>query len=188
MSNYSDETGMAFVAAIGLIIAYFLSKEPEDYVIDRRTAEDCWYPPTCDIMTSLVPRLAANDIVYNKAAAIADADATVSSLFARFKQDVLPTIYQPMCQANGYNATTTQLLANDAYNKTVQDGAKTILDNIKAYSNIRQGDLQVMAQIIGSIKNSISQSVVGGYSNQIGFGDVFSAAMGIGGKIVGAGD
>lgn len=188
MSSYSDETGMAFVAAIGLIIAYFLSKEPEDYVITRRNAEDCWYPPTCNIMTTLVPSLASKDIEYSKASAIADADNTVTSLFARFKQDVLPTIYQPMCQANGYNATTTQLLANDAYNKTVQDGAKTILDNIKTYANIRQGDLQVMAQIISSIKNSLDNCVVGGYNQQIGFGDVFSAAMGVGGKILGAGD
>ena len=166
MSNFTDKTGMAFVAALGLIIAYFLKYEPEDYVISRRNSEECWYPPTCNIMTNLVPTLALRDAEYNKANAILDADDTVKGLFARFKQDVLPTIYQPLCQANGYNATTTQLLANDAYNKTVQDSAKVILDNIKMYSTIRQGDLQIMGMLIGAIKDSIDNVPVGGnFSN-----------------------
>ena len=180
----SNEIGMAFVGALGSIVAYFLKYEPEDYVISRRNSEECWYPPTCNIMTTLVPTLATRDIEYNKANAIADADGVVTSLFARFKQDVLPTIYQPMCQANGYNATTTQLLANDAYSKTVQDGAKTILDNIKTYSTIRQGDLQIMGMLIGAIKDSIDNIGLSGFQEGTDPSAAMKAAFEVGVKLL----
>lgn len=152
MSTASD----TFINALVPIVAFFLAKSPEDYTYAIRNSEECWYPPTCAIMTNLIPRLTNKDVEYSRETAMADADATVQGLFARFRQDSLPVIYQPMCQANGYNATTTQLLVNDAYNKTVQDGAKTILDNIGKYAGIRQNDLQVMAQLIGAIKNSLT--------------------------------
>ena len=47
-----------------------------------------------------------------------------------------------------------QLLANNAYAKTVSEGAKVVLDNIQRYGGIRVSDLQVMSQLIGAIRNS----------------------------------
>ena len=47
-----------------------------------------------------------------------------------------------------------QLLANNAYAKTVSEGAKVVLDNIQRYAGIRVSDLQVMSQLIGAIRNS----------------------------------
>lgn len=145
-----------WVTALVPMVAFFLAKDPEDYTYAVRNAEDCWYPPTCAVMTELIPRLTNKDIEYSKTTAIADAQATVNNIFENFKDDTLAQVYQPQCIANGYNSTTMQLLVNNAYAKTVSEGAKVTLDNIQRYAGIRVADLQVMAQLISSIKNSLT--------------------------------
>ena len=153
MAQPADASG-TFIEALVPIIAYLMAKDPEDYTYAIRNAEDCWYPPTCAIMTDLVPRLTSKDLEYDKSNAIADAQATVNNIFETFKDEALVQVYQPECIANGYNSTTMQLLVNNAYAKTVSEGAKVVLDNIQKYAGIRVSDLQVMSQLIGAIRNS----------------------------------
>lgn len=153
MAQPADASG-TFIEALVPIIAYLLAKDPEDYTYAIRNAEDCWYPPTCAIMTDLVPRLTSKDLEYDKSNAIADAQATVNNVFDTFKDEALVQVYQPECIANGYNSTSMQLLVNNAYAKTVSEGAKVVLDNIQRYAGIRVNDLQVMSQLIGAIRNS----------------------------------
>ena len=105
-------------------------------------------------MTDLIPRLTKKDIEYSKDTAIADAQGTVNNVFEQFKDEALVQVYHPQCIANGYNSTTMQLLANNAYAKTVSEGAKVVLDNTQRYAGIRVSDLQVMSQLIGAIRNS----------------------------------
>ena len=131
-----------------------MSRNAEDYAYAKRNSDDCWYPPTCAVMTNLIPRLTNKDVEYDKTNAIADAVGTVNNYFDTFKDEALAQIYQPQCIANGYNSTTMQLLANNAYAKTVSEGAKITLDNIQRYAGIRVNDLNVMAQLINAIKNS----------------------------------
>lgn len=153
MAQPADASG-TFIEALVPIIAYLMAKDPEDYTYAIRNAEDCWYPPTCAIMTDLVPRLTNKDLEYDKSNAIADAQATVNNIFETFKDELLVQVYQPECIANGYNSTSMQLLVNNAYAKTVSEGAKVVLDNIQRYAGIRVSDLQVMSQLIGAIRNS----------------------------------
>lgn len=148
------DASATFIEALVPIIAYLMAKDPEDYTYAIRNSEDCWYPPTCAIMTDLVPRLTSKDLEYDKTNATADAQATVNNIFDTFKDEVLVQVYQPECIANGYNSTTMQLLVNNAYAKTVSEGAKVVLDNIQRYAGIRVSDLQVMSQLIGAIRNS----------------------------------
>lgn len=143
-----------FIDALVPIIAYLLAKDPEDYTYAIRNSEDCWYPPTCAIMTDLIPRLTAHDLEYSKATALADSTAAVDSIFQDFKDTALAKVYFPQCIANGYNATTAQLLANAAYAKTVSTAAQLKLDQVTKYAGIRVNDLQVMSQLIGAIRNS----------------------------------
>ena len=153
MAQPADSSGV-FIEALVPIIAYLMAKDPEDYTYAIRNSEDCWYPPTCAIMTDLVPRLTNKDLEYDKTNAIADAQDTVNNIFDTFKDESLVQVYQPECIANGYNSTTMQLLVNNAYAKTVSEGAKVVLDNIQRYAGIRVSDLQVMSQLIGAIRNS----------------------------------
>lgn len=148
------EASSVFIDSLAPAIDYLLTKDPEDYTYAIRNAEDCWYPPTCAVMTDLIPRLTKKDIEYSKDTAIADAQGTVNNVFEQFKDEALVQVYYPQCIANGYNSTTMQLLANNAYAKTVSEGAKVVLDNIQRYAGIRVNDLQVMSQLIGAIRNS----------------------------------
>ena len=143
-----------WVSALIPTVSFFSERGPEDYTYAIRNTEDCWYPPTCAVMTDLIPRLTNKDIEYSKTTAVADAQATVNNIFDTFKDEALAQIYHPQCIANGYNSTTMQLLANNAYAKTVSEGAKIILDNVQRYAGIRVSDLQVMAQLISAIRNS----------------------------------
>ncbi|MGL4483617.1 MAG: hypothetical protein ACRCUS_01590 [Anaerovoracaceae bacterium] len=156
MSDKADQALADWVTALIPMIAWLMAKEPEDYTYAVRNSDDCWYPPTCKIMTELVPRLTTKDQEYDKATAIADADAAVNSIFTNFKDDALPVIYYPQCIANGYNSTTMQLLADNAYAKTVNEAAKLRLDNINRYAGIRVNDLQVLSQLVGAIRNSLA--------------------------------
>ena len=155
MAQPADASAV-FIEALVPIIAYLMAKDPEDYTYAIRNTEDCWYPPTCAVMTDLIPRLTNKDIEYSKDTAIADAQGTVNNVFEQFKDEALVQVYYPQCIANGYNSTTMQLLANNAYAKTVSEGAKVVLDNIQRYAGIRVNDLQVMSQLIGAIRNSKS--------------------------------
>ena len=148
------EASSAYLDALVPIISNLMGKDPGDYTYAIRNAEDCWYPPTCAVMTDLIPRLTNKDIEYSKDTAIADAQGTVNNVFEQFKDEALVQVYHPQCIANGYNSTTMQLLANNAYAKTVSEGAKVVLDNIQRYAGIRVSDLQVMSQLIGAIRNS----------------------------------
>ena len=148
------EASSVFIDSLAPVLDYLLTKDPENYTYAIRNAEDCWYPPTCAVMTDLIPRLTKKDIEYSKDTAIADAQGTVNNVFEQFKDEALVQVYYPQCIANGYNSTTMQLLANNAYAKTVSEGAKVVLDNIQRYAGIRVSDLQVMSQLIGAIRNS----------------------------------
>lgn len=148
------EASSVFLDSLVPIMSSLLGKAPEDYTYAIRNAEDCWYPPTCAVMTDLIPRLTKKDIEYSKDTAIADAQGTVNNVFEQFKDEALVQVYHPQCIANGYNSTTMQLLANNAYAKTVSEGTKVVLDNIQRYAGIRVSDLQVMSQLIGAIRNS----------------------------------
>lgn len=148
------ESSSVFIDSLAPALDYLLTKDPENYTYAVRNAEDCWYPPTCAVMTDLIPRLTKKDIEYSKDTAIADAQGTVNNVFEQFKDEALVQVYYPQCIANGYNSTTMQLLANNAYAKTVSEGAKVVLDNIQRYAGIRVNDLQVMSQLIGAIRNS----------------------------------
>ena len=148
------EASSVYIDELVPIIAKLTAKSPDEYTYAIRNAEDCWYPPTCAVMTDLIPRLTKKDIEYSKDTAIADAQGTVNNVFEQFKDEALVQVYHPQCIANGYNSTTMQLLANNAYAKTVSEGAKVVLDNTQRYAGIRVGDLQVMSQLIGAIRNS----------------------------------
>ena len=148
------EASSVYIDSLIPILDHLMTKAPEDYTYAIRNAEDCWYPPTCAVMTDLIPRLTNKDIEYSKDTAIADAQGTVNNIFDTYKDEALVQVYYPQCIANGYNSTTMQLLADNAYAKTVSEGAKVVLDNIQRYAGIRVNDLQVMSQLIGAIRNS----------------------------------
>ena len=153
MGSKTDEASATFIKALVPIIVWFMNRDAEDYAYSKRNTDDCWYPPSCRVMTELIPRLLQTDTTYSKQNAIADTNSAINSLFDNFKDEV-PVVYQPECIVNGYNSTTMQLLVNNAYAKTVSEGAKLQLATIKDYATINVTVFGAMAQLINSIKGS----------------------------------
>jgi hypothetical protein len=170
--------------AIGTVVDYFTGGDRSRFAYREKNSDDCWYPPTCQALTTITPILITTPTEYNKALGISDAHDLVDSIFAEYRDTDLPQIYQSMNGSGGYNSTTAQLLANDAYARATAKAAKETLDNVAKYANIRQGDVQALSQLYAATKGSYSAGSLNGGSGS-GFGGVLGAIGGIIGGIFG---
>lgn len=76
---------------------------------------------------------------YSKGAATADANGIVAQIFQSFRNEMLPEIVSTQGKIGGYNNTSTQLLANDAFASTNVKAASAVLENIAKYAEIETG-------------------------------------------------
>lgn len=95
---------------------------------------------------------------YEKSNAITDARAARDNAFHTYADEYLPTLYGKMCSSGIFNSTAAQLLANDAYARTVVKAEELELTNIKDYASIhaREGDL--VQAIFGRLIDAYTQS------------------------------
>lgn len=167
---------------IGDLINFATDNDTNRFVFREKNSDDCWYPAACSAITSIQPILLTSIGEHGKAIARADAADLVNNLFIEFADEELPKIYQAQNGSGGYNAITAQLLADDAYARTVNKAAALILDNISKYATIRQGDSQAIAQLFATTRGSYSVGAVGQNSTQTN-GDAFGDIIGILGSV-----
>ena len=74
---------------------------------------------------------------YNKEDAIKDVKEAIDKIFNDYEREYLPVLYSRQCELGIYNDTTTELLANDAYAKTIIKAAELQLKTIKDYNEIQ---------------------------------------------------
>ena len=67
--------------------------------------------------------------------ALADVKGSVNQLFAEFSNTVLPQIMTQQNKTGGYNSSTSQLLTNDAFARTVAQGASLTMNAVSQYEN-----------------------------------------------------
>jgi hypothetical protein len=175
-SSYLSQQG----DSIGQLIDYFTGEDKSKFVYREKNSDDCWYPPSCQALSTITPILVTSAIEYTGAKAKADAAEVVSSIFFEYSNQDLPQIYQAMNGSGGYNSVTAQMLANDAFAKANQKAAKEVLDNIQRYGNVRQGDTQALAQLYSATKGSYQIGSLGGQS-----GGSSGGSFGIIGDIIG---
>lgn len=147
--------------AIGEIVDYLTGEDKSKFVFREKNTDDCWYGPTCDAIGALTPILVTTASEYTRTRALTDADAVVRAIFSEYKDQELPPIYQAMNSSGGYNSPVAQLLANDAFARVVAKTTKEKLDNVQRYSNVRQGDVQSLAQIYASTRGSYTIGSLG---------------------------
>ena len=87
---------------------------------------------------------------YSRENAIGDANGVVANIFRQYKNTDLPQIFQAQNTSGGYNGTTTQLLANDAFASANAKAADAVLKNIIDYRRLQQGDYTTFAQLMTS--------------------------------------
>lgn len=114
---------------------------------------------------------------FSKQSAIADTQGLMQALFTQFQNEALPNIFQMENASGGYNSTTGQLLANDAFSSTVAKGAAAQLEAIQNYRKLQQGDFSTLANLVGSISGT--NAMRGDNSAQAGMlGDVTGSVIG----------
>lgn len=78
----------------------------------------------------------ANNGQYTKQQAIDDSQGLIGQIFQQYKNNDLPTIFNAQNASGGYNSTTGQLMANDAYGNAVNKSAQAVQQNIQNYAAI----------------------------------------------------
>lgn len=121
---------------------------------------------------------------YGRENAIADSQGVVANIFRDYRNTDLPKIYQSENSSGGYNGTTSQLLANDAFGAATSKAAEATLRNIVAYRQLQQNDYTVLAQLFGAAFKPFSRgsdatttatnNAVGGLLGSLG-GSLFSS-------------
>lgn len=104
---------------------------------------------------------ALNDYIqseFKKTNAIVDARAARDDAFHTYADEYLPQLYGKLCASGAYNSTAAQLLANDAYARTVVKAQQNELQNIKDYAQLHNQEGNLVVAIFGRLIESYTQS------------------------------
>lgn len=118
---------------------------------------------------------------YTKDKAVTDANGVVANIFRNYRNKDLPEIFQAQSNSGGYNSTTGQLLANDAFGAATSKAAEATLANIVNYRGLQQKDFSALAQLFDSKAGSPPSGGTGGKeaSNEM---DILGTLIGVGTK------
>ena len=112
--------------------------------------------------------LAQSNALYGKQAAMTDAQGAIRSIFDEYSKTSLPTIYQAELGSGGYNSTTGQLMANDAFASANTKAASVLLDTIMKYRGIEQKDYEVMASLVKGTPPAVTNPTADKWGNLAG--------------------
>lgn len=115
---------------------------------------------------------------YGKANAISDVQGAIAGIFDQYQKTALPEIYQGEMNSGGYNGTTGQLLANDAFAQTNNRAAALMLDTIQKYRTSQQNDYNTLAGLARSAPGVPSQAGGGGSAGSSILGGIISKGVG----------
>lgn len=105
-----------------------VTKFVEDHLNDAQRAEvDAWVKAALDRFTSKE---------FAKSQAIIDARYLYDDIFREHREKNLPNIWNNQCRSGLYLDTASQLLANDAYSRTVDKAGTATLETIIKYADV----------------------------------------------------
>lgn len=105
-----------------------VTKFVEDHLSAAQRAEvDAWVKAALDRFTSEE---------FAKSQAIADARYFYDDIFREHREKNLPQIWNNQCRSGLYLDTTSQLLANDAYSRTVDKAGAATIETVIKYADV----------------------------------------------------
>ena len=122
---------------------------------------------------------------YGKQAAIADTQGFVKDLFDQFSKTALPALFQNEASSGGYNGTTGQLMANDAFAQTISKAQAGIIDTILKYRQTEQNDFTTLAKLVGAIPGGTNTANGTDPNNGKLWGSLIGAGVGSLGTVFG---
>ena len=174
----ADDVSNKLVTAIGTIADYFLSptrKEVEVYT--KANSPDCFYAAGCLVAGVTSAALSTSYARHSTDAAFADAEASVAATFRKYRDEVLPEFYSHFATSGVYNSTSLQLLAENAFAKTVAESVKYRVDLVNAYTNARAVDGNNAASALGALKGSIHVGSLGASQTQASVTGLLQAGL-----------
>lgn len=122
--------------------------------------------------------LAQTTSQYGKQSAVADSQGAVAEIFNQFKKSALPDIYQAQVSSGGYNSSTGQLLANDAFATANSKAAGLVLDTIMKYRASQQNDYLGLANLVKAVPSAPGRAPAAGGKGGDPLGDLLGAGIG----------
>lgn len=99
---------------------------------------------------------------FSKEAAIKDSQGLIEQIMKSMKETTLPSIYQQAAGHGGYNASTTKLLANDAFSRALQTAIGAQTDVVTKYSNAQTNTVNSATNAGQALKGgTVQQSTEG---------------------------
>lgn len=98
------------------------------------------------------------DLGSARANALKDVKGSVNALFSEFSNTVLPQIMTQQNKTGGYNSSTTQLLTNDAFARTVAQGATLTMNAVSQYENAALAKSAQALQGLGTSLDALLQA------------------------------
>lgn len=115
---------------------------------------------------------------YSKQAAIGDTQGMVANLFREYSNTVVPQIFQMENTSGGYNSSTGQLMANDAFASTLSKAAEVQMNAVQNYRKLQQGDYSTLAQLVSSVRGVNPENPTASNASPLD-----QALMGLGGSL-----
>lgn len=98
------------------------------------------------------------DLAGARSRALKDVKGSVNQLFSEFSNTVLPQIMTQQNKTGGYNSSTSQLLTNDAFARTVAQGAALTLNAVSQYENAALAKSAQALQGLGTSLDALLQA------------------------------
>lgn len=95
---------------------------------------------------------------YSKDQAVADSQGLVANLFKQYSQVALPQILSKQGATQGYDSTTAQLLANDAFSSTIAKAADVQAGMISSYAATESTKKKVANESIATLLQTLLAS------------------------------
>lgn len=147
--------GLSAEGAISTTTSSASGSGRETGTVRRLTAEDQQF--VRQLMQQFAP---ATNVDAGKARqqAVADVQANINNLFTQFRETALPQIMSAQGRTGGYGSSTSQLLANDAYARTVAQGASLAVDAITKYEQQALARSQLAMQGLSTSLEALLQA------------------------------
>lgn len=107
------------------------------------------------ILAQLTQQLGSG--AYSKDAAFKDSDALLAQIFQSYRENDLPQIYNAQVNSGGYNSSTAQLMANDAFSRAVVQSQATKLKAATDYGQVNN-QLANAATAAGNVATKTNQT------------------------------
>lgn len=87
---------------------------------------------------------------FTRDAALTDVAGMVQNLFTKYREQAVPQIMSQQQQTGGFGQSTTQMLANDAFSRTVAEGTGLQLGAVQAYEGMQNARRQTSLGGLGT--------------------------------------